>query len=80
MLDQVRAVFRDVAFYPLTPCAVPENSQVDLMIRPARIEPPLLRDPKERRRVLEELTAEMMQRTLAADAARLTRDQMHERR
>jgi hypothetical protein len=50
------------------------------MIRPARIEPPLLRDPKERRRVLEELTAEMMQRTLAADAARLTRDQMHERR
>lgn len=80
MLDHIRAVYRDGAFYPVTPCPMPENSEVDLTVRVAGVEPPLVKDPEERRRIMKELTAEMMQRTLAVVAPRLTRDQMHERR
>ncbi len=80
MFDQVRAIYRDGAFYPVVPCTVPENSEVDLTVRAAGVEPPLVKDPEERRRIMRELTAELMQRTLAVDAPRLTRDQMHERR
>jgi hypothetical protein len=80
MLDHVRAVFRDGAFYPVTPYAAPENLEVNLTIRPAGLEPPLIKDPEERKRILKALTERMKQRTLAPDAPRFTRDELHERR
>jgi hypothetical protein len=80
MLDHVRAVFRDGAFYPVTPCAVPENSEVDLTVRPTGVQGPLEKDPEKRKRILKALTERMKQRTLAPDAPRFTRDELHERR
>lgn len=77
MLDQVRAIYREGAFHPVVPCNLPNDLQVELIIQPVA---PLATDPDERRRALEALTERMKQRSLAADAPRLTRDQMHERR
>jgi hypothetical protein len=80
MLDHVRAVFRDGAFYPVTPCAVPENSEVDLTVRPAGLEPPMITDPEERRRILKRVTQRMRDNPIPENAPRFTRDELHERR
>jgi hypothetical protein len=80
MLDHVRAVFRDGAFYPVMPYAAPENAEGDVTIRPAGLEGPLEKDPEKRKRILKAVTERMKQRTLAPDAPRFTRDELHERR
>jgi hypothetical protein len=80
MIEHIRAVFREGAFYPVTPCPVPENLEVTLIVQPANLQPPTVTDPEERRAILKRLTERMMQRTLPPDAPRFTRDQLHERR
>lgn len=78
MIEHVRAVFREGAFHPVTPCPVPENLEVNLIVQPANLQPPAITDPEERRAILKRLTDRMMQRTLSPDAPRLTRDELHE--
>jgi hypothetical protein len=77
---RIRAVFHDGKFVPSEPCALPEASEVELVVQAPGIVPPAISDPAERARVLDEVVRRMMAQPLPADAPRLTRDQMHERR
>lgn len=82
MLDEIHAVFRDGAFHPTQPCALPDETEAVVFVqgKGSHVAPPGESDPDERRRIMQRLTDRMKQRTLTADAPRLTREEMHERR
>ena len=77
---RIRAVFQDGKFVPQEPCALPEAAEVQLTVEPSNITPPTVTGPAERQRVLKEAVQRMMSQPLAADAPKLTRDELHERR
>ena len=76
---RIRAIFQDGKFVPQEPCALPEASEVELVVNSPRLIPPTITDPAERARGLAELVKRMMAQPLSPDAPRLTRDEMHER-
>ena len=77
---RIRAIVRDGKFVPVEPCPLPEAQEVEITIESPRIIPPAITDPAERAKAMEELVARMKANPLPADAPKLTRDQMHERR
>ncbi len=83
MLDHIRAVFRDGAFYPQTPCALPDDMEVELVIqsvrRPAGTAPPSVTDRDERLRILKRVTERMRNNPLPPEAPPMTREWLHER-
>lgn len=81
MLDPINAVYRDGVFHPVEPCSLPDNMPVVVYLQQkGRLAPPTVSDPAERRRLMDELIADFETRTLAPDAPRFTRDELHERR
>jgi hypothetical protein len=77
---RIHAVFRDGKFIPTEPCLLPDASEVELVIQSSQKQEPSIADPDERRAALAQLVKDMQARPLAADAPKLTRDEMHERR
>ena len=80
MTYRMKAVYRDGAFVPETPCELPENTTVDLVVRDATRPPPAVTDPEQRSAILRRITARMGQNAIPKDAPRFTRDELHERR
>ena len=81
MVQRLKAVYQNGAFIPQTPCDLPENSEVELIIEVPGILPPTVTDPEERKRILEELIQNMRDNPIPANApARFTREELHERR
>ena len=76
---RIRAIFKDGKFVPQEPCTLPEAAEVELTVESQNITPPLVTDPTERQRILNDVVRRMMSQPLAADAPKLTRDEMHER-
>jgi len=80
MNQKIRATFQGGTFVPHQPCELPDGTDVELWIEgPTRL-PPQIADPQERARVLGELVEDIRQHPLAADAPRLTREELHGRR
>ncbi len=88
MYGRVRATYHNGAFIPAVPIAMPEETEVELVIEPASaeavpasgsIQPPLITDPAERARLWEEIIASMQSHPLSADAPRFTRDELYDR-
>ena len=77
---RIRAIFQDGKFVPQEPCALPEAAEVQLIVEGSSITPPAVADPAERQRILNEVVQRMMSQPLSADAPKLTRDELHERR
>jgi len=77
---RIRAVFRDGKFVPVEPCSLPESQEVELTVQSPRIVAPSIAEPAQRAQVMEELVARMKANPLPANAPKLTRDQLHERR
>lgn len=80
MSQRVRAIYQNGAFIPQVPCDLPENSEVELVIESPRALPPLVTDPEERKRIMEELIQNMRSNPLPENAPRFTREELHERR
>ncbi|MGB9181949.1 MAG: antitoxin family protein [Pyrinomonadaceae bacterium] len=80
MSQRVRAIYQNGAFIPQVPCDLPENSEVELVIESPRVLPPLVTDPEERKRIMEELIQNMRSNPLPENAPRFTREELHERR
>jgi predicted DNA-binding antitoxin AbrB/MazE fold protein len=81
MSQTFKAIYRDGAFVPQTPCDLPEGAEVELTISGPRVLPPQVTDPAERKRILEELVERMRANPIPADAPRrFTREELHERR
>lgn len=77
MSATVTAVYEDGVFRPGSPCDLPEGSRVVLSIQE---EPEKLLSDEEKKRLIEEMIERWKRNPLPADAPRLTRDEMHERR
>ena len=81
MAQRLRAIYQGGAFIPQTPCDLPENSEVDLIIENSNLIPPREKDPEERRRMIDELIENMRSNPIPAGAPRrFTREELHERR
>ncbi len=81
MNESFHAVYRNGAFVPLVPCDLPEGTPVEVKVRDRpNILPPLEADPQKREKIKQQLLDRMSNSPLPADAPKLTREQLHERR
>jgi predicted DNA-binding antitoxin AbrB/MazE fold protein len=80
MAQRLRAIYQNGAFVPQSPCDLPENSEVDLVIERPHLLAPLVTDPEERKRVMEELVQRMRGNPIPDNAPHFTREELHERR
>ena len=81
MAQRLKAIYQNGAFIPQSPCDLPENSEVDLVIERPHVLPPLVTDPEERKRILAQLVERMRSNPIPAEAPlRFTREELHERR
>ena len=81
MAQRLKAIYQNGAFVPQSPCDLPENSEVELVIEGPHVLPPLVTDPEERKRILEQLVQRMRSNPIPANAPRrFTREELHERR
>ena len=80
---RLKAIYKDGAFVPISngdKLNVSENAEVEITVHdPSGLSPTATSD-EERERALRELFASWDAHPLRADAPRLTRDEMHERR
>jgi len=81
MADYFRAVFHNGSFIPVTPCGLPDETQVLLTVHSSElVVPPQVTDPAERAGILRGIVERMRQNPLPATAAKFSRDQALERR
>lgn len=81
MAQSLKAIYRNGAFIPQTPCNLPEGAEVELTVRDTHTIAPTVTDPDARRRIMEELIQNMRSNPIPADAPRrFTREELHERR
>lgn len=80
MNHKIKAIYRNGSFELQESFDLPENFEVELIVRVPRIEPPKQTDPEERRRLRKILVEEMRRHPFPAEAPRWTRDELHARR
>ncbi len=83
MSVRLKAIYRNGAFVPIPngeKLNVPENTEVELTVHDPYVLPSTAASVEERARALRELFASWDAHPVRADAPRLTRDEMHERR
>ena len=80
MTYHTKATYRQGAFFPATQFDLPEDSEVDLVVEGPSVVPPTVTDAEQRCRILRQVTDRMRRNPLPADAPKLSRDQLHERR
>ncbi len=76
----VNAVFRNGVFVPTIDCDIPENTEVQVIVRGSASTPQVVADPEERAKIRREVVEAMRRNPIPADAPRFTREQLHERR
>ena len=80
MSQRLRAIYRDGAFVPQTPCDLPEDAEVELIVQGPHLLPPKVKDVAARAEILKQIVERMRQNPIPAGAPRFTRDELHERR
>ena len=80
MSQTLRAIYRDGAFIPTTPCDLPEGAEVEITVRAPNLIPPVITNPEERERLMNELIQNMLDNPIPENAPRFTREELHERR
>ncbi len=80
MSQTLKAIYRDGAFIPQTPCDLPDGAEVEITVRAPNLIPPEVTDPEERRRLMDELIRNMLDNPIPENAPRPTREELHERR
>jgi predicted DNA-binding antitoxin AbrB/MazE fold protein len=80
MSQRLKAIYQKGTFIPQTPCDLPENSEVELIIEVHGVIPPAVADPEERKRIMGEIIENMRNNPIPADTPRFTREELHERR
>ena len=76
----VRAIYREGHLVPLQPVSLAEGTEVQVLVSDSQILPPLVNDPVKRASILRSLVQRMVDNPIPANAPRLTRNELHERR
>ena len=79
MAQRLKAIYQNahLSHNHLVTCL---NSEVDLVIERPHLLPPLVTDPDERKRIMEELVQNMRDNPIPENAPYFTREELHERR
>lgn len=80
MSQQIKATYHRGAFVPQTPCNLPEDAEVELIIQYPYILSSEVTESNERQHILKTIVERMQQNPLPVEMPRLTRDSLHERR
>jgi hypothetical protein len=76
----MKAVYRGGTFVPEARCGLPENAEVDLLVQGPLRTFPTITNLDDRSNVLRQITDRMRRNPIPANAPRLTRDELYERR
>ena len=83
MSVRLKAIYRGGAFVPMSngdEVNMPENTEVELTVHDPYLLPATATTAEERGRALKDLVESWKDHPLSANAPRLTRDELHERR
>ncbi len=80
MLQRLQAVFRDGVFLPKTPCDLPQDTEVELVVEATGAGRPIVVQPEEREKLLRKVTKSMEANPLPLGSLDISRDALHERR
>ncbi|MFO0839123.1 MAG: DUF104 domain-containing protein [Phycisphaerae bacterium] len=80
MVRKLRATYRQRKFHPDSACDLPEGAVVELEVRGPLVGPPGESDEARRSQIREALVARLRNARLDANAPRLSRDDLHDRR
>lgn len=80
MSQRLKAIYHDGVFVPQTPCNLPEEAEVELIVQGPQLIPPAITDSDARTRILKAVVERMRQNPIPSAAPRLTREVLHERR
>jgi hypothetical protein len=80
MSQRLRAIYQNGAFVPQSPCDLPENAEVELIVGKPDVPGSLGEDPEERQRILASMVKRMIANPIPKDGPRFTREELHERR
>ena len=78
MTQRLLAVYRNGAFLPQTPCDLPEESQVELVIQGLGVLAPVATDPGEKAQVLRQVVDRMRANPLPVGTPTLSRDELQD--
>lgn len=79
MSKRLKAIYQGGAFLPQESCNLPDASSVELIVEGPFVIPPVVKNHKERMRVLKAVVRRMKRNSISGKAPRLTRDALHER-
>ena len=79
MSKSLKAVYQRGAFIPKTPCHLPDESEVELIVQDPVLSQPEVVDALERANIISQLVAWMQRSVLPDTAPRFSRELLHER-
>ena len=79
MNQTIRATYRNGTFFAESPCDLPNETLVDLLISPA-VMPPIVTAPEERTEILRRLAERMRATPIPTHSPKFSREELHERR
>ena len=80
MSQRLKAIYHDGVFVPQTPCDLPEESEVELIVQGPQLIPPKITGSDARARTLKAVVERMQHNPLPSAAPHLTREVLYERR
>ena len=80
MQQTLKAIYRNGTFILQTPCNLPENLEVELVVQSLQVIPPKITDINARKNFLKSLVDRMQENPIPFVAPQFTRDMLHERR
>jgi predicted DNA-binding antitoxin AbrB/MazE fold protein len=79
MVQRIKAIYRNGAFYPEEDFDFPEDTHTEILIETPNIIPPKTKDLEERKKILEDVLQSMQKYPISTNQPKMTRDMLHER-
>lgn len=80
MSQVLKAIYQNGAFVPLEPFSLPEDSEVEIIVRNTTLIAPKVTDVAQKVAVLQQVVQSMQANPLPSNAPRFAREELHERR
>ena len=80
MSQTLQAIYRNGRFVLKSPCDLPEEAEVELLVQGPLVLPPTVTDSAKRSRILEQITRRLRENPVPDESPRFSREELHERR